>query len=328
MPADRGRYPPPAVAIPSPPTGSLVPGLPLPQARRPASDSMPATDSSPPDHRWLKPAGSPLTHARRSPLTLAPWIQSTSRPGVPCHVPRVMVLKSCLALRNSFNVSCRSCPWRLVQLPASLSWKRLLRDPVRAPDVMSCPEEASASKLSPGGLPVPVGCPVPVCLALEGCPVPVLFLSCPVCLAPEGSWYPLTSPGNFFWGVEGFQLEWPGRGTRPRPRRPPAMASWAPCTTMASRAPSSAMASRAPSSAMASVVCSTLEVPVLCSCPCLSWGASRAPTPPPRWNFYGVGHAFREGGVMSGFCFVCVMCSRLLCPYLVCFLSSSDVIIS
>ncbi len=25
---------------------------------------------------------------------------------------------------------------------------------------------------------------------------------------------------------------------------------------------------------------------------------------------------------------VCVMCSRLLCPYLVCFLSSSDVIIS
>ncbi len=43
-------------------------------------------------------------------------------------------------------------------------------------------------------------------------------------------------------------------------------------------------------------VCSALEVPVLCSCPCLSWGASRAPTPPPRWNCYGVGHAFREGG--------------------------------
>ncbi len=47
--------------------------------RRPAADSMPAgspltqarritTDSSPPDRRWLKPAG--------SPLTLAPWIQS------------------------------------------------------------------------------------------------------------------------------------------------------------------------------------------------------------------------------------------------------------
>ncbi len=83
-------------------------------ARRPTSDSMPASDSSPPDRRWLKPAGSPLTHARQSPLTLAPWIQSTSRLGVPCHVPRVMVFKSCLALRNSFNVSCRSCPWRFV----------------------------------------------------------------------------------------------------------------------------------------------------------------------------------------------------------------------
>ncbi len=44
---------------------------------------------------------------------------------------------------------------------------------------MSCPEEASASELSPGGLPVPVGCPVPLCLALVGCPVHV-------CLALEG----------------------------------------------------------------------------------------------------------------------------------------------
>ncbi len=90
------------------------------------------------------------------------------------------------------------------------------------------------------------------------------------------------------------------------PRAPSsAMVSRAPSSAMVSRAPSSAMVSRAPSSAMASVVCSALEVPVLCSCPCLSWGASRAPTPPPRWNCYGVGHAFREGGVMSGFCCVC-----------------------
>ncbi len=93
---------------------------------------------------------------------------------------------------------------------------------------------------------------------------------------------------------------------------------------MASWAPSSAMASWAPSSAMASVVCSALEVPVLCSCPCLSWGASRAPTPPPRWNCYGVGHAFREGGVMSGFCCVssvpasCVHIWFVSCP---CFMS-------
>ncbi len=69
MPSDRGRYLPPAVAIPSPLAGSLVPGVLLPQARRPAADSM--------------PAGPPLTQARRiaadkcPPLTLAPWIQST-----------------------------------------------------------------------------------------------------------------------------------------------------------------------------------------------------------------------------------------------------------
>ncbi len=47
MPADRGRYPPPAGAIPSPPTGSLVPGLPLPQARR-SREMPPPSSPSPP----------------------------------------------------------------------------------------------------------------------------------------------------------------------------------------------------------------------------------------------------------------------------------------
>ncbi len=64
------RYPPPAVAIPSPLAGSLVPGLPLPQACR-------LREITPPASLWLKPAGSPLTNARRPPLNLAPWIQST-----------------------------------------------------------------------------------------------------------------------------------------------------------------------------------------------------------------------------------------------------------
>ncbi len=67
---------------------------------------------------------------------------------------------------------------------------------MRAPDSLSCPEEASASKLAQE-LPVPVGGPVLSCLSGPGglsCPV----LYCPVCLALEGSWYPLTSPGNFF----------------------------------------------------------------------------------------------------------------------------------
>ncbi len=92
------------------------------------------------------------------------------------------------------------------------------------------PRRSLSFQASPGGLPVPVGGPVLSCLSSPG------GLSClvPVCLAPKGSWYPLAAPWNFFLGVEGFRLEWPGRGTRPRPRRPPAMASRAPCSTGAS----------------------------------------------------------------------------------------------
>ncbi len=104
----------------------LVPGLPLPQARRsreitpldrlwlnahrPASDSMPAglpltqarriaADSSPPDCRCLKPTGSALIHARWPPLSLAPWIKSTCH-GQEC---RVSVL---LCPQEHFNLPC------------------------------------------------------------------------------------------------------------------------------------------------------------------------------------------------------------------------------
>ncbi len=144
-------------------------------------------------------------------------------------------------------------------------------------------------------------------------------MSCPacLCLAPEGSWYPLTSPGKFFWGG-GKRVPAVGarpRGPRPRPQGPPAMASWAPCTAMSSWAPSyamaswapcTAMASWAPSSAMASFVClfcSGGPRPVFLSVSVLR--GLQSAHPPPRWNCYGVGHAFREGGVMSGFCCVC-----------------------
>ncbi len=41
--------------------------------------------------------------------------------------------------------------------------------------------------------------------------------------------------GFFSVGVEGFQLQWPGWGTRPQSWRPPAMASRAPSSTMASK---------------------------------------------------------------------------------------------
>ncbi len=54
-----------------------------------------------------------------------------------------------------------------------------------ASDSWSCPEEASASELSPGGLPVPVGCPVPV-------------LSC--LFSPGGLLIPPKYPREFFLG--------------------------------------------------------------------------------------------------------------------------------
>ncbi len=140
------------------------------------------------------------------------------------NMARSAVCMSCCAHRNILMNLVLSCLRRLVEsrrlmaeetipsrLPLlSLMWKRLLRDLVRAPDSLSCPEEALASKLAQEGflfLWVVLSCPVRlfshggrsclvlfVCLALEGYPV----LSC--VSSPEGSWYPLTSPGNFFWG--------------------------------------------------------------------------------------------------------------------------------
>ncbi len=205
----------------------------------------------------------------------------------------------------------------------------------RKPQLPSQPRRASCG----------LSCPVPVCLAPEGCPVLScscvfspggLSMYCPVCLALEGSLYPLTSPGKLGGGKRvpavgagprghGHKdhLPWPPElPAVPWPPEPLAM-PWPPELPAPPWPPELPAPPWPPLS-----VCSALEFPVLCSCPCLSWGASRAPTPPPRWNCYGVGHAFREGGVMSGFCCVCVICSCLLCPYLVCFLSSSDVVMS
>ncbi len=104
------------------------------------------------------------------------------------------------------------------------------------------PRRSLSLRASPGGLPVPVGCPV-----LSVWPWRA-FLSRFVlsCLSSPG--YPLLIPPNFpreiFWGGKMVPVVGAGpRGPRPWPQGPPAMASWAPCTAMASWAPSSAMAS-------------------------------------------------------------------------------------
>ncbi len=108
MPADRGRSPPPAVAIPGPPAGSLVPGLPLPQARhlrvfKPPSAAHRARRSremtppsaahrarrsremTPPARRWLNArwiAADSSPPAATNPSPVDPV--HTSRPGEPC----------------------------------------------------------------------------------------------------------------------------------------------------------------------------------------------------------------------------------------------------
>ncbi len=169
------------------------------------------------------------------------------------------------------------------------------------------------------------------------------------------------------------------RGSRPRPRRPSAMASrapssamvprapssamvpWAPsstmafrapCTAMASRAPSSAMVPRAPSSAMvprapsstmafrapytamASRVPSSAMVPV-----CLFCSGGPRPAflsvlrglqsahPPSLMELLRLGTSLSGGGSYVS-PLSCVMCPHLMLPYLVCFLSLFNVIIS
>ncbi len=157
-------------------------------------------------------------------------------------------------------------------------------------------------------------------------------MSCPVCLclAPEDSWYPLTSPGKFFGGKKGSGCRGRAEGTEAMAPELPAL-PWPPeplATPWSPELPAPPWPPELPAPPWSPLsVCSALEVPVLCSCPCLSWGASRAlPSPPlpspPRWNCYGVGHTFREGGVMSGFCCVssvpasCVHIWFVSCPCL------------
>ncbi len=190
------------------------------------------------------------------------------------------------------------------QPPAPLSrmWKQLLRDLVRAPDSLSCPEEASGSELAQEGFLFLWA--VLCCVSSPG------GLSCPVSVSsPGGLLIPPNFPREFFFwggGVERVPAVGAGpRGPRPRPQAPPAMASWAPCT---------AMASWAPCTAMASVVCSRAPTP-------------ERPPPLPGGTVTAWDTPSGRGELCQG-SVVCVMCSRLLCPYLVCFLSLFNVIIS
>ncbi len=228
-------------------------------------------------------------------------------------------------------------------------WRRKLREPCEGPWCLVMPRRSLSFRASPGGLPVPVGCHVLSCLFSPG------GLSCPVCLclAPEGSWYPLTSPGNFFLGGKRVPAVGAGpRGPRPRPQGPPAMAPelpappwppelpappwppelpappWPPelpAPPWPPELPAPPWPPELPAPLWSLSVCSTLEVPILCSCPYLSWGASRAPTPPSPMELLRLGTSLSGGGsnVSPLSCVSCVPASCVLiwfvsCP---CFMS-------
>ncbi len=145
-------------------------GPPLTQARRIAADS------SPPDRRWLKPAGLALTHARRPPRSLAPWIKVTCH-GQECRVsvllcPQEHFKEPCLVHGDSSGAGGSSCcghgghSSRLPPCRGGVSgcWGPLMScHAQRKPQLPSQPRRASGS----------CGLSCPVCLALEG--VPVLF---------------------------------------------------------------------------------------------------------------------------------------------------------
>ncbi len=180
---------------------------------------------------------------------------------------------SCLVHGDSSGAGGSSCCGHSQPpAPLSLKWRRSLRDPVRAPDSWSCPEEASASEL-----------------ALEGFLFLWAVLSC--LFSPGGLLIPPHFPREFFLGggskssgcrgrAEGTEakapedhLPWPPEPPAPPwPPEPPAP-PWPP------ELPAPPWHPELPAPPWSLSVCSALEVPVLRSCLCLSWWA-RAPPPP------------------------------------------------
>ncbi len=192
----------------------------------------------------------------------------------------------------------------LAACPLVAEVEAVAEGPCEGPWLLIMPRGSLSLRASPGGLLVPVGCLVcralegfpvivscPVCLALEVCRV----LYCPVCLALEGSWYPLTSPWKFWGG--GRRVPAVGAGPRgSRPRAPKTICHGLQSSQLRHGPQSSQLHHGLQSSLhrhgfqssqLRHGPCLSVLLwrsPVLRSCLCLSWGASRAPTPPPWWN--------------------------------------------
>ncbi len=195
---------PPSMANPSPPACLWL------NARRPASDSMPAGLPLIParqECRWLKLAGLPLTQARRIAADSCHW-SSAGKANSPLSVSRAS--------------STRGRPTRR---PRTLG-----PQPAEAPSsppapavVWSSPPAAAiicqASRLWYPQTAAAVLTSQPA-VAVFDQTVTTVFLTVCVCLAPEGSWYPWASPRKFWGGVVGLRpkrLRW-GLGPRSRKR--------------------------------------------------------------------------------------------------------------
>ncbi len=150
----------------------------------PASDSSPpgstltlarriAADSSPPDRRWIKPAGSLLTHARRiaadscPPAAANPSPHVTARRAmfVSCCAHRNILIKSCLVLSTETRLGqvaplVVAAEAILAACPLVVDMEAVAEGPCKGPWLLVMPRGSLSFQASPGGLLVPVGCPV------------------------------------------------------------------------------------------------------------------------------------------------------------------------
>ncbi len=284
-------------------------------SRRPASDSMPAglpltqcppaclwfqlarsaADSSSPDCRWLKLAGLPLTHAtgrwqgkpihfrssrRRLRLT-DPAVRGRSRRrpwGKPTHRRRLpLVSRGKPTRRPRFTRPAAGCgslqpagPCRCVVKPAGCC-HYLSSQPIMVSPDGRCriDKPAGRGRIWPD--------------SDHG------LFNCLCVFSPGGLLVPLSCPMVIFWGG----YKGPGCCGRAEGRGhghhgPPALASWAPCSTL-------------PPS-----VCSTLEAP---SCVCIRVCPEGSPECPPPLpvELLRLGSSLPGGGVMLEICRVCLV---------------------
>ncbi len=258
-------------------------------ARRPASDSMPAglpLTQCPPDRRWLKPAGSPLTQARRIAADSSPperrWLKPAGSPLTHARWPPFAGKAN--SPRPQYHAAIRGSPTppfvgdhaavRGESQPAvrgHSARRRLWLPPARRPPPL-CGQASRLWSYQPA-------------VAVFDQTVTKVFLShCfRVCFAPEGSGYPWAAPWIFFWG--GTNQATAMRDHLPWPPELPAP-PWPPS------------------------VCSALEAP---SCVCLCVGPVGSPEcPPPLPGSTVTARDAPSGrGELCQTSVVCVLCSRL-----------------